>query len=158
MVSMMILIFCFSGQTGDESGGLSGGICQFLVEKTEDIFSLHLSEEEKGQWIEKLQFPVRKGAHMGEYALLFSFVLFHFSVWEWGKTRKRKYGYSFLFTVCFAMTDEFHQLFISGRAGQVKDVGIDALGSLIMAIIVWNLGKMLKKRKENKNYSIGGSL
>ena len=50
------------------------------------------------------------------------------------------------------MTDEFHQLFISGRAGQIRDVGIDALGSLIMAIIVWNLGKMLKNRKENKKY------
>ncbi|MBS6560802.1 MAG: VanZ family protein, partial [Clostridiales bacterium] len=57
-----------------------------------------------------------------------------------------------LFTVCFAMTDEFHQLFISGRAGQITDVGIDALGSLIMAIIVWNLGKMLKYRKENRKY------
>lgn len=30
----------------------------------------------------------------------------------------------------YAGTDEFHQLFIPGRAGMIQDVGVDALGFL----------------------------
>ena len=32
--------------------------------------------------------------------------------------------------ILYACTDEIHQLFIQGRAGQLKDVLIDTIGSL----------------------------
>ena len=66
-----------------------------------------------------LSFIVRKCAHMTEYAIL-----------------------AFL----YACTDEFHQLFIAGRAGQFRDVCIDSTGALIMILIIY----IINKRKDKK--------
>ena len=53
---------------------------------------------------------------------------------------------SFIFTFLYACTDEFHQLFIAGRAGQIRDVCIDSTGALIMLLIIY----IINKRKEQK--------
>ena len=46
----------------------------------------------------------------------------------------------------YACTDEFHQLFIAGRAGQFRDVCIDSTGALIMILIIY----IINKRKDKK--------
>ena len=38
---------------------------------------------------------------------------------------------SFLFSVIYASTDEFHQTFVVGRDGNIVDVLIDSSGSLV---------------------------
>ena len=53
---------------------------------------------------------------------------------------------SFIFTALYACSDEFHQLFISGRAGQIRDVCIDSTGALIMLLIIY----FILKRKDKK--------
>ena len=40
-------------------------------------------------------------------------------------------------TVCYAATDEFHQLFVPGRAGMVTDVLIDSIGVTVMTWFIW---------------------
>ena len=67
-----------------------------------------------------LSFIVRKCAHMTEYAIL-TFLLYKTFVHKQNPLIK-----SFLFTVLYACSDEFHQLFIPGRAGQIRDVCIDS--------------------------------
>ncbi len=37
--------------------------------------------------------------------------------------------------LCFAISDEFHQLFVSGRGAQVKDVFIDSSGAIVGLVI-----------------------
>lgn len=70
---------------------------------------------------------VRKLAHMAEFALLGATIN-----WSFYKTDRRSAErLSFLLSVGFAMTDEFHQVFVSGRAASWQDVLIDALGILI---------------------------
>ena len=54
---------------------------------------------------------------------------------------------SFIFTFLYACTDEFHQLFIAGRAGQFRDVCIDSTGALIMILIIY----IINKRKTKKS-------
>jgi VanZ family protein len=37
---------------------------------------------------------------------------------------------------CYGATDEFHQLFVPGRSGEVRDWAIDTLGALTAAVVL----------------------
>lgn len=75
----------------------------------------------------------RKLAHFGGYAVLLA-------CWWRALTTKlahrRALGLAFVVTVVYAMTDEFHQTFVSGRNGTPVDVGIDAAGGLAAALLI----------------------
>ena len=43
----------------------------------------------------------------------------------------KRIGFAFLICLLYAASDEFHQTFIPGRGGQVKDVIIDSCGALV---------------------------
>ncbi len=65
-------------------------------------------------------YPLRKLAHMAEYAVLFALL------------RRASVGRAaaFALSVLYAVTDEWHQSFVPGRAGAATDVLIDAAGAL----------------------------
>ena len=42
-----------------------------------------------------------------------------------------KIYYAIGLSILYSCTDEFHQLFINGRSGSIKDVLIDSIGILI---------------------------
>ncbi len=65
---------------------------------------------------------VKKGAHFLAYALLAVLV------WRVFQEGKRPYLYAIVFTILYAISDEFHQTFVLGRHGQPIDVVIDSLG------------------------------
>ena len=77
---------------------------------------------------------------MTEYAIL-AFLLYKTFIHKQNPLIK-----SFIFTFLYACSDEFHQLFIAGRAGQFKDVCIDSTGALIMLLIIY----FINKRKDKK--------
>lgn len=65
---------------------------------------------------------VRKASHVTEYAILF--ILTRFAVGsDWR---------SFLITVLYACTDEWHQTFVAGRTGTPEDVLIDSIGPTLI--------------------------
>ena len=68
------------------------------------------------------------------------------------KNINKKYPLAFLICVIYAISDEIHQLFVPGRAGQVRDVLIDSAGSFLGIIIVMALEKLLIKF--NKKHKI----
>ncbi|MTK11783.1 MAG: teicoplanin resistance protein VanZ [Clostridiaceae bacterium] len=78
---------------------------------------------------EKLNTILRKNAHAFEYLVLAIFVaavLFSFNL-------KGKSPIIYIMFIClfYAVTDEFHQMFVPGRSSLVSDVLIDFLGSII---------------------------
>lgn len=150
MLVMMRIIFGFSGQDGETSGGLSEKIGNSIVQIIDKVSRLELSTEEKEIWIEALQFPIRKSAHMMEYALLFLTILLPIIVWHLGKNRFQCYLFSWICTVLFACTDEFHQLFVPDRAGRIQDVCIDGIGAFICAIFLWKIKNVLKNQRDKK--------
>ena len=83
-------IFGFSGQTGGESGGLSAKVADVLV-STADFFTGNATEgPARAAAIEALQFPIRKAAHMSEYAVLALLVLAQLRLWPaFGGTGKQ---------------------------------------------------------------------
>ena len=77
---------------------------------------------------------VRKGAHMAEFAVL-AVLLFGTVLPPLKEIGKREIFMNallaFVLAVFYAATDEFHQLFVPGRAGMLRDVCIDSCGILI---------------------------
>jgi VanZ family protein len=129
----MIIIFSFSMQNGEESAGLSLKIVLFLQNHFPILKKVTI-----------LHFLVRKAAHMSEYGvLLLSFV---YGFYKNKLSLNKVYLYSLLCTFLYACSDELHQYFVGGRAGQFKDVLIDTSGGIIMLIIIATLFHINKKR------------
>lgn len=75
-------------------------------------------------------FLLKKTAHLSEYACLFY-------VWQralnWQKSEdSRTYWLSFVLVILYAISDEIHQSFTPGRHPQLRDVGFDSLGGLLV--------------------------
>ena len=80
-------------------------------------------------------FFLRKTAHIFEYAIL-AFLLIR-NLEERNLEFKKALALSFFIATLFAISDEYHQSFISAREGKISDVGIDALGIMIAGWLSW---------------------
>ena len=49
-------------------------------------------------------------------------------------------------TFLYACTDEFHQLFVPGRAGRFTDVAIDTVGGIIMLLFIALVTHVARKK------------
>jgi VanZ family protein len=78
---------------------------------------------------------LRKLAHAGEYALLAA-LLFRAITRFWP---------AFLVAVAYAVSDEFHQHFVRGRAGTPRDVAVDAGGALLGLVAFAYLRRSITK-------------
>lgn len=127
----VIIIYYFSSKNADASNELSQGTLAIII----DLF--HIKE------FPILHYLIRKLAHMIEYAILFTLV-FNASYYTFPSI----YMPSFSITLGFACLDEFHQLFVPGRSGQLFDVGIDMIGACIACLIIYIVRyKLVKKGK-----------
>ena len=79
-------------------------------------------------------FALKKTAHVTEYAILFAFVF---------RATKGNYLTSFVATLLYAFSDEFHQSFVPGRTSTYYDLGFDLSGVNISAYIIWKLKSRL---------------
>lgn len=86
----------------------------------------------------KDDFILRKIAHAIEFAIL-ALLLYRALFVQNGSSRKAII-YALIVAVFYACSDEFHQLFIVGRHGSIKDVGIDSIGILLVGLI-WYIKK-----------------
>ncbi len=116
----MAVIFYFSGQSGSESGALSGSFSEFLG---------------LPEWM------IRKGAHMAEYALLGFFLYGFFGACPW----KRPWLSSWGTAVLYAASDELHQMFSAGRTPALRDVCIDTAGAVLGIGVMCLLTALVRK-------------
>lgn len=128
----MAIIFCFSAQVSDDSQKMS----DFFVYVLKPFLFVGLSQD-------TASFIVRKAAHMSEYALLA--VLLGLCYEAYGK--KKWVVYALISAALYAATDEFHQLFVAGRSGQLKDVLIDSIGAGIGLLVLYIIFKIWKRKK-----------
>ncbi|MGI6114498.1 MAG: VanZ family protein [Mahellales bacterium] len=118
----MVVIFYLSHQTSIESGALSTGLVQAIVGFIRKIFpQSHMD-------INRFNFIVRKGAHFLSYLVLGILVLG--SLRRSGFRRTKAVALALVLCAAYAISDETHQLFVPGRAGQIRDVIIDSCGAL----------------------------
>jgi VanZ family protein len=98
--------------------------------------------------IDRVQFGVRKAAHVAEYAVLA--ILF----WRaWRKPAKhevrpwlwKEAGVALAFAVAYAASDELHQTFVPSREGCFEDVLYDTAGALLGLLFLWRIGRWRNK-------------
>lgn len=139
----MAVIFSFSAQNAEESSETSHSVAYRIAEKGSMLFHQEKTEAELRKQAESMQVIIRKGAHMTEYAILAILLVLHLDCYNFNK--KKVFLLSWLFTTGYAATDEFHQLFVPGRAGQLRDVGIDSAGGLLGILFMLLLWKRQEK-------------
>lgn len=149
LAGWMCTIFSFSAQPAVESDKVSGSVAYQVVEAFDRIFHIGLPEEEMERYAQNINYPVRKAAHMTEYAIL---GLLSFSCLAGYRKRDgRTFFLALGIAACYAVTDEVHQLYVPGRAGRFSDVCIDtagaALGLFILYFILKFIGKHCEKKK-----------
>ncbi len=130
----MIMIFYYSSKTAVESTqdsmvvGMAIGRL-FVADYDE------LPKSEQYDIAKSIEHPIRKTAHAMEYAVLGLFLML--GLYANKKYALKKYYVCrnllcpWLFATFYACTDEFHQLFVPGRSGQITDVCIDSGGALL---------------------------
>ena len=146
-IVMAVMIGSFSGQDGNESQGLSNRVAECIVLTAEKVNIVSPEDDcERQRMIEDLQFPIRKCAHMTEYAVFTCFVLIGF--YAWGQRGAMLYVMGLAVTFLYASSDEIHQLFIPGRSGQFTDVLIDTSGGLAAILVVMAAAARIRKHND----------
>ena len=130
----MVVIFVLSHQSASISSGQSG----VFVEQ------LHYIAPSIDQQL--LTFLVRKGAHIFAYFVLG--ILTFNALWRVDLSKfnfNYPVGLSIVVCALYAVSDEFHQLFVNGRSGEIRDIIIDScaatVGVFIISIFCKNIAK-----------------
>ena len=133
MLCWMVVIFMFSAEPDTESSELSGSVSYQIVSAVNTITASHWDEKELLDKAELIDYPVRKCAHMSEYAILT--LLGFFDIFR-SCMAEEDFLIPIGVTFLYACTDEFHQLFVARRAGKFTDVLIDTTGGIIMLLFI----------------------
>ena len=140
---MMYFIFSFSSQNGTESGSLSYEVSKLIVLAYNKLLAKGYDNMTLNELIALIHPYVRKTAHVTEYFCLAASVAFPLYVY-----RLRGFALTLVagaFCVAFACLDEYHQTFVAGRVGTIRDVYIDSIGILIGIIAVRIVGFIGRK-------------
>ncbi|MFD2131978.1 VanZ family protein [Pseudogracilibacillus auburnensis] len=131
VIIWMAMIFFLSHQPATSSGQLSASITNFLIQTITAIFPFEIEST-------SFHFFIRKGAHFFAYFVLGVLVI---------HALKNKYIYlAIVICVMYAISDEVHQLFITGRSGEVRDVLIDSIGATIGITVYYLMCKLLRRK------------
>ena len=155
----MVFIFMMSSAGKDESNSQSGAVCEFICEHFVEGYE-EMAPEEQIQMQQKISFPVRKCAHLSEYAVLGALMTLTAASWrregeETMRTGETPGGTVRILPVLaagflYAISDEIHQIFVPGRSGEPRDVLIDTSGVLVGICLV-RFHFSLRERRKRKH-------
>lgn len=143
------IIFGFSSQDGEVSGGLSQKITQIIV----NIFNI----QEDENIVLRLEKIIRKIAHFSIYTVVGILLMALLSTYN---MKQRNAAIStFIIGIIYASSDEIHQSFIPGRSARITDVLIDTMGVLMGILLIMIVIKVndvhkiyIKNDKIQQNY------
>lgn len=146
----MIIIFWFSSKNATESDATSNPIATEILTIIERIIG-RFDGKEHVSWLELLNFVVRKAAHVTEYVILG--ITINIGFYHSHLRNRKLFLFSLLMATAYAATDEFHQLFVEGRSGQITDVCIDTVGCLIGCLLTALFIQIRNKKKNAITYT-----
>ncbi len=137
-LTAMITIFMFSSGNSKVSSSQSGKVTKAVIRVTHSNYN-SLSEKKQTVIYNRTEHTVRKLAHFSIFAFL------GFSVMTAAATYKtdsrsggvRRLIFCAAFCIVYAVSDEFHQTFVSGRNGNITDVLIDFSGACVGMAAAW---------------------
>ena len=127
----LLTIFLFSNPVAQDSSSLS----RIFVEPIEAYVPA-------SQGI--ATFLVRKSAHMFLYFIL-GIMVYSLSR-EFKLSDRKRILYSLIFVFLYALSDEFHQKFVTGRSSELRDVFIDSIAGLLGIFLCYSLYIALERR------------
>lgn len=148
-LALMVLIFLFSAQSSQESTVISKGIAEPITDAV--VAAKHLPQSEKPRLMKITHHLVRKTAHFTLYAALGASALALFLSMKSDKKKRILLLCSVIFCAVYAISDELHQHFVSGRTPMISDVLLDTLGALCggsVFLLIFTLCLRIKKHKK----------
>lgn len=144
-------IFLLSGQKSEDSDKLTNPIINAITQD-EPL------RDENGKWIletfelrEKVAFIARKSAHIIEY--LFLAILFSIQFHLYGFSTPFNMSLTSFICLLYSVLDEYHQTFIPGRSGELRDVLFDLFGIVFGILITTFIIHLIKKKKQKREKS-----
>ena len=148
------IIFLFSHQNGTNSSHLSGQIAKIIVSVLDSLKNITLPvfkpilDMDYEIIAENLEFFIRKFAHFFVFMILG--IITHLLSLCHIKNKYLCFIFSLMFCIFYATSDEFHQLFVSGRCAKVLDILIDASGSVSGILITLLASDYTVKKNKRK--------
>ena len=132
MLAVMVGIFLFSGQQGEASAGVSNGVGEWLL----GILGIGIPPGMSASNVPIIfGLTIRKLAHIFLYFLLGGTSFLFAATLPVKAAAKAKPaisgGIALVISLLYACLDEVHQSFVPGRAAQIQDVGVDAIGFVL---------------------------
>ena len=138
----MTVIFMFSSSGSVKSNNTSGQVISSAISVKDKVTNNETKPETKKKIVKKLNYSIRKSAHVFEYFVLGVLALNVFDAFN----VKRKVLFAIMLCILYASSDEFHQLF-TGRTASVTDVLLDSAASIV-GIYLLNL--IFSRRKKGR--------
>jgi VanZ family protein len=148
MLIWMGVIFVFSQQGADDSTEESRTVGMAVGHIFEPDFD-SWTKDEQIRYADRIEHPVRKTAHFIEFTILGVLIT---GFW-YGHDRRSWLNVlvPYIVGTLYAASDETHQLFISGRSGQVSDVVLDSFGVLSGVLIMVLIMHLVYTKRINDN-------
>ena len=141
VLAVMVMIYCFSAQTGEESGALSGRLTRWVVGLVVPGLE-DMDPVARENLLNTVGLIVRKLGHFTEFALLGFSLMLHICQLQKKWSVRLPLWWAWGIGALYAASDEFHQSFVGGRGPSVWDVMIDSggviAGVLLMVLILQN--------------------
>ena len=143
LLCTFFIIFGFSSQNGEQSGGISRKISETILKVSSNYNKLE--EEEKEIVLYRTESIIRKIAHFSIYTVVGFLLMGLLSTYK--LRDKWRMIITIVIGILYAISDEFHQSFSPGRSPKVTDVYIDTLGIIVGALLVILIRMIYKKIK-----------
>lgn len=138
----MTVIFMFSSSGSVKSNNTSGQVISSAISVKDKVTSKETKPEAKKKIVKKLNYSVRKSAHVFEYFVLGVLALNVFDAFN----VKRKVLFAIILCILYASSDEFHQIF-TGRTASVTDILLDSVASIVG---IYLLNFIFSRRKKGR--------
>lgn len=146
VILWMLLIYYLSQQPVATSNDLSSSITKRIIETVEIV------APQDNMSVDSIHHNIRKNAHF--------FIYFFLGIFVFTALKKRvmkgyrKERIALYICIAYAISDEVHQLFVSGRGAQVKDqvkdVLIDSAGAAMGILFASLIDSLVKSRAQSK--------
>ena len=146
---VMVMIFCFSAQNGQDSGQVSGRITRFVLGMFVPDFDTWTAEMQ-AEVCSTVGLVVRKLGHFTEFFLLGFTLMLHIDAIGKKITLKLPWLIAWGVGTLYAVTDELHQGFVGGRHPAIMDVCIDSSGVVAGVLIIMLILRQIRRRTAQK--------
>lgn len=150
IILIVLFIFCLSNVPAKKSGSDSSNIIRSTIKTGISITNkigltdYHLTDIDIKNITKKINEPLRECMHAIMYFVLALLLIIFLNTCNF----KRIYLVTIITCLFYAITDEFHQIFVEGRSWEFIDLLLDSLGIFIACILFKIVNELAIIRKK----------